>query len=422
MGWLRRLIRIFKPEPDLELIPLTETTDWLQAEAKLILNESKRDLAELIRKLKDRRWMLECYLDDWEEKLKREPNSEILYLLQETRKILEQITFAEIVAFERILSLSRQLEADFERMVKLIEESPWAKDYHFFISEQEKGKITLNPLLKEILELEGFRKDLEQCLIRAGLRKIEAIIYKLRQLEGTVLKSEELSILIKHKTERLNSLETSRLEKEQDHLALQKDPRYPEAEAFSRRKKEIGQQQMELSSKLKDFFSDLRPILSVPLIDNTLLENRAFLEKYFSDPLAALLADGDFKILSLFEALREALVSGQISLEADEARVVFFRLNKGSLVKEWQTNYIRLKQELRDCSLAFVHQDFLAKVEDLNYRLEHFSEKLDSSREAIYHLESKRSNLKESIIRDKRLIEDLIKIGLRKEMQIVIPG
>jgi len=282
MGWLRRLIRIFKPEPDLELIPLTETTDWLQAEAKLILNESKRDLAELIRKLKDRRWMLECYLDDWEEKLKREPNSEILYLLQETRKILEQITFAEIVAFERILSLSRQLEADFERMVKLIEESPWAKDYHFFISEQEKGKITLNPLLKEILELEGFRKDLEQCLIRAGLRKIEAIIYKLRQLEGTVLKSEELSILIKHKTERLNSLETSRLEKEQDHLALQKDPRYPEAEAFSRRKKEIGQQQMELSSKLKDFFSDLRPILSVPLIDNTLLENRAFLEKYFS--------------------------------------------------------------------------------------------------------------------------------------------
>src|SRR3989344_5356244 len=178
MGWLRKLRLFFKPEPDLELIPLADAADWLQSEAKLVIKESKSSFLEPIKKLKNRRWMLECYLDDWEEKLHQEPHSEISRILQETRKILEQITFAETITFERILSLSKQLQLDFEFLIKLIEESSFVHNYAFFISDQEKEKITVNPLLKEILEMEGIRTDLEQCLTISGLRKMETIILK----------------------------------------------------------------------------------------------------------------------------------------------------------------------------------------------------------------------------------------------------
>ncbi|HLC81198.1 MAG TPA: hypothetical protein VJH68_00930 [Candidatus Nanoarchaeia archaeon] len=423
MNWIKRLALFFKTEPDLELIPLAEMADWLALEAKSAIKESKGSLSETIRNLKDRRWMLECYLDDWEEKLRIGSMVDVSNLLLETRKVLEQITFAEAITFERILSLSRQLESDFEMLIKQIEGSDFEHNYAFILDQgggKEREKITLNPLLKEILEMEGIRQGLELQLIKSGLRKIEAIIEKLKQLELTTIRLDQLQTLIRYKSERLKTVEASRIEREKEYRQLEEDSRYLEVQAIDNRKREIQNRINQLNYNLKEFFTDLQPLANLIGAGQVLGAHYALLEKYLSDYLIALTVDNDLKILPLLFSIKEDLVSGLLPLEADEAQIVFFRLSAAAMIKEWHNSNVALKTELRQINRVFIHQDFLARVEDIRYRLEHYAEKSEQGKENIYQLEMECSDLKEIAVRDQKLIEDLVKIGLRKEIQIVV--
>ena len=92
----------FKKKEIVEITPLKieQLEDWikLQSHKLMFKSELNQSLPPYIEKLKEKRWLLECYLDKWEEKVS---NEEIKAFFSETRQLLDKITFSEkITVFE----------------------------------------------------------------------------------------------------------------------------------------------------------------------------------------------------------------------------------------------------------------------------------------------------------------------------------
>jgi hypothetical protein len=417
MGILNRFKKVFEKEEDLELMPIVEIKAWLTKRAREIVYNTKNELSNYAKKLKDKRWILECNLDEWKEKLKNEENEEneeIYDILTHTKKILEQITFSDNFEPERILSLSWKLEVDFEELTRKVEANEFVQNYSILLSETEKEKVTVNPLLKEVLEMEGIRKDLEQILVKSGLRKIETILKKLEKLEKNITQLDELGILLKHKVERAKQIESSKLEKEKAYTLLKEDQLYKDVKETDIKKSEIREQLKEIVSNAQAFFNDLKPVLKAEIFCN-----KELIEIYLSDVVAAFSKDEELSILHLLLYAKEALTSGQIALEADEVEGAYFRLCDLENFKLWHQNYFNLKRDQRELNLSIGDHGFLAKVEDARYRLEHFTAKTEFLQEEIYLLEDKINEKKENIFRDKNLIKNLMKIGLGKNVEVV---
>ncbi len=414
MGWLKRLIWYFQDDENLELIPVVELNGWLQQEAKVLLKPFKPSISESLRKLKDRRWILECYLDEWQEKLKKELNPEISELFIETRRLLEQITFSEQIVSYRILSLNKSLETGFAELIQRIEQSSFVHNFAFLLAESDKTKISVNPLLKEILEMEGIRAELDRYLITSGLRKIEAISQKLEQLERRLLNCDELRALIRHKSERLKELEQWQSQKNMDYNLLQKDRRYQEIQLLDVKKNETKQKLTVVVEEIQRFFEDLKLLCNFKLFFN-----QEPINNYCADPIEALTRDEGLSILHLLKHAQAALTSGQLDVAADEAELLFFRLNNINDLVQWHNNYFSLKRELQQLSSGVVGQEFLTKVEDARYRLEHFTRQLDKAQEEVYRLETRLSALQERVLQDRIHLKNLIHIGLNKQIEII---
>ena len=91
---------------------------------------------------------------------------------------------------------------------------------------------------------------------------------------------------------------------------------------------------------------------------------------------------------------------------------------EGTYLNQLQQNQSRLTEELHSLGWIPANNDFISKVEDLEYRLEHFSRQIEALSGEILLLEDKKIKLIEQLAGEQNLFQNMVDAELHKKVII----
>ena len=91
-------------------------------------------------------------------------------------------------------------------------------------------------------------------------------------------------------------------------------------------------------------------------------------------------------------------------------------------LRQLQLHIINLNKKLNESNHEHENKDFLEKLEDANYRLQHFRDQEKQLNNQINNLEEDFNETIEIRSREKKMFQNIVKIGLNKEILIKLPS
>ena len=415
MGWIQSLItklqNFLKSKPEIEKIPINELKDWLSNRSKEIISSTNFKVKEYTQKLKEKRWLLECYLDEWSKKISSEP---VQRIFKNTREVLEDIVFSN-ENLGAIIEVNSKLKGRIDELIQEIEETDFSHNFTFLLKEDEKVIVSVNPLLKELVELEGIRDSFERTVTKSGLRKIETIVNKVSKLQDLMTQVEELRFQVQHKKNRLRSTNDIRQQKESELQQLRDDEKYASLKAVEAKRTKLEDSLENQKQTILEFFEDLKPLLE----QYGCFEDNGMVKLYLENAYDTLIGDDGLIIIHILRHCKAALLENKFDLNAEEAQTAFAKLRNLEVLKKWQRDDFLFKRELEQLGKRSEEKEFFFKVDEIKYRLNHFMEQEEKIYEETVVVETQENDLSEEISRTKDLLENLISISLNKRIEVV---
>lgn len=419
MGWLLNLFKkldVVEVVADKEVIHINDLHDWLLVQYHVLLSrhEFDEELPRYVNQLKGKRWLLECKLDEWEKRISRDKKEELFTLFRDTRLLLDLLTFPEDNPLEYILKINRKLNSPLHKLISTLEKSPFASEFSFILNEEEKEQgIMVNPLLKELIELQSLHNEFERRVTETGLRAIGTLREKEEKINIYTNRLKQLKKIHFHAFERLQAATLKKKEKQIECNQVRENP------AFKAIKKKKDQQ-LALKKQLEDeeqkvvtFFSKLRPLLQ--LYQG---EHQQLISSYLENSLKAFREDEGLSVMHVLQHFKALLQAEKLPLDSEQATVYFFLIDKaqkGHLQQIYQRQ-ISLQRELDN--LKIPPSDFAAKVEESEYRLDHFSKQVNKLLEQKNAFNEEIARNQELRLKEKDLFEHLAKMRFEKDIEV----
>ncbi len=423
VGWLSNFIRYFKKreEEEPEELLLSGLREWLHFRSQeLIVNSKLNDETQKYTStLKDKRWFLECQLDQWQEKAREHAHvEEAIPLFRETRRLLDFLSFPDDVPLERVLVQNAYLEPKIHTLSQKIESSSFVHDFDFVFSEDAAAE-GLNPLLKELLEIDAQRKAFDIKVTQSGYMSIPAINAKTALLEQHLGMVQSLEKELEVKKNRLVSTDEKKSEKEKDLSQLNELAKSLDLENIKKKRENALQQIENNETAIWSFFSKAKPLLQQY---KEIEPGNALASSYLEDSLTAFLQDERLSIKHVFDNLRALLKAGKLSLnqEAFITSLTLLDFANGHALEQLRIEHYKLQAELRQAKEQIQHNNLLMKIDDAAYRLDHFTKQSEKLDEEISVLEDKAETLRETVSREQEFIQNLIKVSLGRNVVIKV--
>ncbi len=495
MPWSFNFLRFLKRDAErkieeIENVHLKDLEGWLSARTQeVILNSGlNSEAVDYINILKDKRWILESQLDDWESKMKPfgadwidYDLKEIKSLFQETRKFLELLAFPENIALENVLSLNSSLEPKIKLLLQKAAGSDFTNSFNLIFNEDdvdninnsntnnkinhknkenkrnkkgsddnltenssEPNNLPINPLLKELTELEKTKTAFEQKVASCSYGAVKLLAQKITLLKNCTTQIEQLERELRSKQERQVIADSKKQEQEMQIAELKQEPGYVSLSSLKQKRTEILKQIEENKDFIFIFFSKLKPLLrrykdfekelvSVGInpvnsqinssnnspIDNHLTSSQ-LIDVYLNDPVSAFINDQDLSIKPILKQLRAVLNEERFSLSSKETNLLLEFLDKveGDYLNKLQQNQLQLTKELQLIGWSHTNTTILSKVEDLEYRLEHFSRQIDTLAAEIRLVEEKINQLKEQRANELNVFQSQVETELHRKVVV----
>ena len=443
-GWLYRIFVKKEQREQAEEVFSTGLRDWIQQRSAEVVNTSKlrEETRDYIVRQREKAAGLGCRLDGWQQKAREQAAvEEILPLFREARKLLELLQFQGELTLEKVLAVNVQLGTRITNLAQKIESSSFWNDFDFLFDPKrpldnitydaknilnitDTGNITdtdnaldrINPLLKELLDMDTQRKYFEQKVAESGYTAIASIYSKLDSLEQNREKFSRLQKEMDSKKNRLAAAEEKRMEKEKDLHHLRVSSASHDLDALKKKRADIQEQIDDNETELLSFFSKLKPLIR-QYADNP---SDGLLRLYLEDPLTAFLNDEGLSIKHTLLYLKSLLKSGKISLKPEDfiASLALLESMDEYVLEQKKIKQRRLEQELSKVRELIMHNDLLVKSDDAAYRLEHYTKLVNKLSEETSDMEETGEILRETILREHEFISNLIKLGIGREIII----
>lgn len=404
-------------------ITLSGLSEWLDFQVQKIVLKKKlsEEAVRYVKTLKDKRWILECYLDCWTERIKLGQHLKVIALFEETREFLDSITFLDKNNWQDISQFNDHFQLGLEKLIAKIEASYFMHEFSFILDEKERKampEITLNPLLKEFVEMNGLRESFEVQIKQGGLKILEQLKKKAGLLEKYVQKIKELQEQYQTRNERLKVTLAKKKEKEQELLGLKEESFYLLVVEFEKQEKQIQEEIKNLQEEVSCFFVVMEPLLEKY---RELYGVQGLIDLYLEDGSRAFAEDGTLVIENLLQDSKLALLDGKVELDGNLAKINL-NLRKASkgYLRVLKEKEVALKTKLVQLELPAGCADFLGKFRELNYRLDHFNEQKDNLERELSFLMKEFEKNKELLQEEKKLIEEKIKQVLNQEVAIIV--
>jgi len=182
--------------------------------------------------------------------------------------------------------------------------------------------------------------------------------------------------------------------------------------------------ELELDKKNEEiiiYFSKLQQILKNYQQFNV---TGNYVNEYLVDSLKAFLNDEGLSIIHALDHLRAIIISGKLDLDPQliKSSLILLEKEKVNNLRQLQLHIINLNKKLNESNQEHENKDFLEKLEDANYRLQHFRDQEKQLNNQINNLEEDFNETIEIRSREKKMFQNIVKIGLNKEILIKLPS
>ena len=282
-GWFSRIFVRKELKERVEEVYAAQLREWIQQRSAEAVNTSKlrEETQNYIVLQREKAASLNCQLDGWQQKVReRAAVEEILPLFREARKLLELLQFNGELTLEKVLAVNVQLRARIINLAQKIESSPFGNYFDFLSKMETNSNISdiagntndiadiadntnniagnaslerINPLLKELLDIDTQRKSFEQKVAGSGYTAIASIYSKLDSMEQN---REKFSRLQKKWIPKMpaDAAEEKRMEKEKDLHHLRASSASNDLNALKKKRAEIQNQIDDNETELLSFF------------------------------------------------------------------------------------------------------------------------------------------------------------------------
>src|SRR3989338_7522913 len=341
MGFFDFLRKSNEKEVLVETLKLSEVEFFLDKKLEelnhklgLSIQQTKTEISEEISRLKNNLENLanaELKNKEIPERAKQIMEGNRQIYIQKTNTLIEKIIFPE--KSRDLLEFTKTFDKELDAFDKGISKS------HHIMEEFFVEKASVNAV--SIKKIDKLFKELKSAIESSDIWKIE----KLKEQSSIIIKE------ISRKEENKNTLnildkEIITLGKEvkikEDQIAkFKQEDSYRKYTSQLNSKEKAQQELINLESVLRHSFSEIEPALKK--YEN--LSQNKLAKKYLEDPLGALLEDQELEISTIFDAIKKAIIKGEITLKdtkKDRVMNELFILNK-----EFFQNFLSKRTELR---------------------------------------------------------------------------
>jgi hypothetical protein len=414
--WQQILLKIryfFSSEQELETVSLIHLEGWLVEQSLTVTRQSgvAAELEKYVQQCKEKRWVLECQLDEWQKRLTLN-NLDIKTFLSKTRSVLELAEFNDDL-LGSVLTFNKKLEEPLNKLIEKVENSPFAHSYSFIL-EKDAPHLNVNPLLKELIELKALRDWLEQKIVKSGLRALETLEGKRQKLEEVINDTTQLRDSVQIKKERLHAAQRKSKEKQEDLIKLQEVPEYKNLLAKKQEKQKLKVKLEGYESEVIKGLEELKHILKI----YHRLDPQELVERYLQSPWLAFTDDEGLSFVHILQHLEAMIKAGKMQVEDSEENLKLI----ADLIEKlphWQREQNKIRQQLDKVNKATIG-DFLQKVEEAEYRAQHFRSQEGKMREELHRLEEELDDRAELIKRERYFFENLVRISIKRNIKIAV--
>ncbi|MEW5896266.1 MAG: hypothetical protein AB1668_01110 [Nanoarchaeota archaeon] len=434
MGWLSKISGFFQSSVQLEEkhgedVYLQDLPLWLDVFMQNIIARHKlsESVASYCCLLKDKRWMLECRLDEWQKRMSyvRNPyeRGEITLIFRDTRKFLELLTFSDDISLAEVLAFNNEVQPELDKLIRRIKKSSLSDNFAFFLRESDSNILgEVNPLMSELMAIEELGNNFEEGVLQSGYHLAASLKANLASMENC---SKQIALL---RTEMQKRAEKQAFTNEKEREKREEFQKVQGSSSFTslEQKKELLLKIEEADDFIFSLFSRLRPLLKKyrETVSVTPV-GRKLIDYYTEDPLAALIRDDDLIINDLLQHVKALLIKGdnkELAFPVDEVNMFLATLEKidKDSLKKMQEEGRRMKKDLQELQRAMRGDDSLLKLDEAKYRLEHFARQKEMLEEEISILTQNIAKLSEARAKEKEALQNLLRDKFGKEVNIIL--
>src|SRR3989344_1790435 len=460
MGWLSWLKNIFRTVPEQKLLPtlvhIHDLPNWLDVRKNELVERYKlsSDILAYTNKLKSKRLELECSVDEWQKNIPLGRRDELNNFFVNTRKLLDLITFSDDLNIDKISRFDERFEQVLAALIRQIEKSSFAEDFKFmdvfeekheerrFSAESSSEEDTLenntensknskennkenstenriNPLLKELLEFRTLLRVFEGKSAAAGMKTVHNLQKKVGEFQQRSESTSKLKKKLRLIEDRLQQAETIKGEKEAEFQGLKNDPRFKDIGSLQEQLDHVRKEEDTVETEVISFFSKLKPLLQ----EYIKIQDHQLVRSYIDDPGAAFLLDENVSILHVLEHLKAAVQQGLIVIDPLQANEYFALLDKArkGYLEELYRRQMAAHQELEgspSSPIMLKNRDFMMKVEEARYRVEHFQKQLREMEQRKIKTQEQIEEITETQQRELDVFIQTAKMAFGKEIQV----
>ncbi len=422
------------PKPVTEEISLEQLPQWItQREAEMLSSTHlESELSNYLTQLKDYCWRLDNKLTKWQEeidfsKLQYTSVGEINSLFSEAQSIVKLLNTKHPLTLTNISRFNRALKERTNLLLEKIEKGTFSEELLAAlgaISEDATGdgsasNPTSNPLWKEMVELNVLRDGFEQKFNETGWNKI-ALLQRINSvLTDSFNELTQLGERININQQRIQDTKLNLKEKEQELAKFKEDKDYLFMEEREKQLEQVTPALDEAKQKLLIFFSPLVPYLekfSQSEPDNSLLQDYAqsFVQAFYDDD--------ELMVMSIIRRLWMAVNEGKFIVDEKDIALLRERVeqtNQG-ILRKLHKDYCELRRKYLQIEQVVPNRSLQMKLDDLNYRLEHYQEELKRLNNIVVEIRKEIEERKALQLKAKERFRQVVGESWGKEVELRI--
>ncbi len=429
MGWLRALLENAGllanagTAPVSEKIDISRLEEWLEARLRECVAQHALDAAmlEYLSQLKEKRWEIEEKLEEWDKKIQAlgipAQSKDIGPLFAETRAFLEMPSLLEKNSIPSILHMNRELEGQLQQLQAKLQQSSFAYNYSFLLERGARAERDqqLNPLLQALLDIDSMRKRIEDKVAVSGYKSFYLLCTQAKALPKTYGEMQLSAKEFEQRNQKLLAVEQKHDEKDAELQVLQQHHLYQDIRELRHRRQELLNSLRDNEEQLEDFFLSLKPALEQYQM---LVPDNSIVPRLVKAGQARVLYEDPSGVNQVLKAVQRMLTAEKLSLPPEKTNLILAELDRGmkSFLPEMEKEYHACSSEMERLQ---EDKDFVQKLEEAQYRLDHFRQQVQRLRREVKVLDEEQSAQKAELERQVKVLKEQIKNIVGREIEVV---
>jgi len=317
-------------------------------------------------------------------------------------KVPNEISYETAVAFYSIMD--KELNEFSKNTVKT-----FYTVQHLFADEVEQ-------LAKSIKRMDNLISDIKNTIEDEKISKVGEIKEEIQKFKDTKSKKEQLILRLNEQKTKLERLEKDKVKTQNEIYRLEKGEEYLDYLAMKERIDGLGKSISDLKTEVIQLFSPLSA--SLKKFERITLNNEELVKRYSENPVNALFADKELKIIGLLQNMEKNILSGSLEIRDKKKEKVIERIKSIQQDKLNQiiSRYNALKNEKELMLKKIKVNKAWLKNDELKYKLEHIENGLKIYKETSEELNKKIDEM--NLNKIKEALENKIKELINIEVSI----